>query len=793
MNFAVLFEQISMNKMKQIKQVVNLLLPVSMIVACLSDTQAQTNYRFGTNSGPAGGASGTGYTVANQKVTFVNSATPAVFGTTNVIVSLSNQQYGNATSKPFEGMTNPIYSGGIAFGASGGGNDTVPAPFPRFGNLNTFGSPANGNFTINKLAASGTGINTVTTGALTLSPFTDALIDNAGSNIYGSGNLNTELHFADITLTFNEPVSNPVIHLGGLGGTTDGPAIGGNFGFLGYATVFELLDTYTVNRLSGSAKFDVNPATKKATDTASFISFNTTTSQCFGGRTAYGASGSFVVNGVNITSLTFRIYLKGDGGTINSLSTPGCPSTTGLAVTATNYPVWATTALTRGDGFTLSVSFARLKIMGNVFNDPDGGNINSSTGVANLIPGGIYANLIDTATGLVIKSVAVGTNGAYDFGEHNANGYEVVLSSSLGTAGFAPPSFIPPTGWVSTGAYNGTPNTGNTGNTNGISEAFEVTEAGNTININFGIQQLPESDNHNTTIPQPNSNDTLVLNGIGSNPPLLSGSDVQDGTYTGAAGQVRNPSGVIITSLPAQGLLYYDGNPVAAGDTITNPALLNIVLTGTGYTEVEFEYAYLDAAEFADPTPAVYTISWSSALPVTLISFNAATKGDGKVLLEWATASEQNNKGFGIERSVNGHNWINIDFVSSLSNDGNSTGRLDYNSIDKTPLNGMNYYRLKQTSWDGNVAYSPVSALRFSAPNAINIYPNPMKDNLSVSGLEGNEQIKIYNTSGSLVYHQVAGNRNKNISLAHLSEGLYYLQVIGIDGNALSFRLMKIK
>lgn len=781
--------------MKSTRQVLHTLLVIAVLAICHFQLTAQTNYFFGTSSG-TGGATGSGYTVANQKVTFSNAAT-SMLGTTNVTVSLSNQQYGNATTHPFEGMTSPTYSGGVAFGAAGGnsGTNNVPSSQTRYANLNLYGSPLNSHFTINKSATAGTGINAATTKALTIGVFTDVLIDALGNNINGISDLATNIQFADITLTFNEPVSNPVIHLGGLGGTTDTVMHGSRQSWLGYAGVFELLDGYSISRLSGPTTFDVNTTTKRAGDNAVWIGANSSVPQCYGGRQTYGASGSFSVNGVNITTLTFRIYLRSDAGRVtDKLTSPPCDgSVVEYPFSATtDYPHWSGTNIVRADGLTLSVSFAREKIMGNVFNDPDGGNVDNSTGVANLIPSGIYANLIDTATGFVLKSVAVGINGVYDFGEWNANGYSVVLSSSLGTNGSIPPTFTPPAGWVSTGAFIGTPNTGNTGNSNGVSEQFSVTEAENTTNINFAIQQLPQSDNHTTTIAQPNSGDVISLNGIGSNPPLLSGSDVEDGTYTGSAGTVRNPSGVIITSLPVNGVLYYDGNPVAAGDTILNPSLLKIELTGTGYNSFEFEYAYLDAAGYADPTPATYGISWNTILPVTLVSFNAFKKGE-EALLEWATASEQNNKGFAIERSNDGVNWMNIGFVASSTINGNSNTKTDYSFIDNAPLNGVNYYRLKQIDFDNKIEYSPIRTVSFKNQNSIHIYPNPVRNNLTIAGLADAEQIRIVNASGQVVYHIKATTSTINISTEHFSEGLYYVQVVNADGKISSHKFIKIK
>ncbi|RQO29838.1 hypothetical protein DBR32_14740 [Taibaiella sp. KBW10] len=769
---------------------IKIILPILVWGMLSHSAIAQTSYRFGTSSG-IGGAIGSGYEVANQKATFVNNATPAVFGTTNVTVSLSNQQYGNTTAHPFEGMVNPIYSGAVAFGAVGGTGNADPIANNRFTNLYAFGTPANNLFTIHKMAAPGTGINAPVTGAFTIALFTDALLNAAGDNINGMTDLDTDIQFADITLTFNEPVSNPVIHLGGLGGTADVTLPNAAYhSWLGFTPVFELLNAYSVMRLSGSAYFDVDPLVKKAKTSTTWLGFSSLSAgSCYGGKTTYGASGSFVVNAINISTLTLRIYLRSDEGRVtDAFNSIPCPTPANVIYhpfSATLYPRWSDLESVRSDAFALSVSFARSKVTGNVFNDPDGGHIDNSTGAANLVPGGIYANLIDTATGFVLKSVPVSTNGVFDFGELNANGYQVVLSSTLSTSGMAPAPYTAPTGWVNTGAFNGIPNTGNTGVCTGVSEIFEVNEAGNRININFGIQQLPESDNHNTTIPQPDTNDTLVLDGLGANLPLLSGSDIQDGTYTGAAGTVRNPSGVIITSLPVNGVLYYNGAPVTIGDTIINPALLTITLTGSGYTSLQFEYAYLDAAGFADPTPAVYTINWSLPLPVSLLYFQAS-KQSGSILLQWATASEQNSKGFEIERSSNGSVWNNIGFLFSLSADGNSNTKLSYSFKDAQPFPAMNYYRLKQIDFDGKYEYSAVRTIAFANETSINIYPNPVTDKIRIEGLIGGEIIYIANMWGQRVSTVKAGGHTCTIDISTLAAGSYIIHIIDASGIQIS-------
>jgi len=89
------------------------------------------------------------------------------------------------------------------------------------------------------------------------------------------------------------------------------------------------------------------------------------------------------------------------------------------------------------------------------------------------------------------------------------------------------------------------------------------------------------------------------------------------------------------------------------------------------------------------------------ALPVELSNFKANRK-EQSIQLLWETQSEINNQGFEIQRSTN-NAWHKIDFING---NGNSTHRNSYSSIDKSPIEGINYYRLKQLDFDGKFEYS---------------------------------------------------------------------------------------
>lgn len=187
-----------------------------------------------------------------------------------------------------------------------------------------------------------------------------------------------------------------------------------------------------------------------------------------------------------------------------------------------------------------------------------------------------------------------------------------------------------------------------------------------------------------------------------------------------------------------------------------------------------------------------FDVTCSIPLPVGLTDFTAIRKS-GTALLQWATLSETNNKGFGVQRSADGITWDNLFFVGTKGVNGNSNEKLAYNATDKKPLAGINYYRLQQTDRDGKYAYSEIKQVHFDNGKTITLHPNPAKDYVSVDGLEGGEIIKIYDATGRVVKETKTALSSVTIRLDGLSEGLYQVAVISANGDIISRKMMKAK
>lgn len=177
-------------------------------------------------------------------------------------------------------------------------------------------------------------------------------------------------------------------------------------------------------------------------------------------------------------------------------------------------------------------------------------------------------------------------------------------------------------------------------------------------------------------------------------------------------------------------------------------------------------------------------------MPVRLVSFSAQ-KSDNVVLLEWVTAAETDNKGFDIERSEDAKNWKQIGAVRSQSAEGNSSQKLNYQFLDMQPETGMNYYRLKQTDFDGTYEYSRVRPVMFGNPH-ISIVPNPSDDFVVVSGLSSGTMLRMYDLTGKVVYAATAAGESHTVDLGGMTQGIYLINIIDNKGNKTVKKIVKV-
>ena len=186
-----------------------------------------------------------------------------------------------------------------------------------------------------------------------------------------------------------------------------------------------------------------------------------------------------------------------------------------------------------------------------------------------------------------------------------------------------------------------------------------------------------------------------------------------------------------------------------------------------------------------------YYIPFTSLLPVSLTGFTAS-KSTTAVHLVWQTVSEQNSKGFYIEKSADGITYQQVTFIPTQATGGISSQKLVYDYYDDQPLAGISYYRLKQVDINNKMLYSGVAKIDFSrAGNAISVYPNPAADHVTVAGLSGSETLQLFNSTGQFIRKEKSTGANTMLNIAALSPGVYQLIVTEKNGERTILKLIK--
>ena len=178
----------------------------------------------------------------------------------------------------------------------------------------------------------------------------------------------------------------------------------------------------------------------------------------------------------------------------------------------------------------------------------------------------------------------------------------------------------------------------------------------------------------------------------------------------------------------------------------------------------------------------------NNPLPVSYLSFMAQSIG-ADVSLNWQTAFELNNKGFYVERSIDGTEFTSIGFVKGK---GNSNKLEAYNTVDANAFENAGvsslYYRLRQVDFDGTESLSETKLVlqKEILSHAVVVFPNPFTETVSVqvvSAEAGMGHIQVLDMNGKemFVMHTALRKDMQTIVLpnaALLSAGIYFVKVI---------------
>ncbi len=224
------------------------------------------------------------------------------------------------------------------------------------------------------------------------------------------------------------------------------------------------------------------------------------------------------------------------------------------------------------------------------------------------------------------------------------------------------------------------------------------------------------------------------------------------------------------------------GNLVSAGffgGTIaTGPFNFPYILSWLGSPLASNDF---DTGDFI-PGPASIT---GGVLPIKLLYFTGR-QFEKEVVLEWASATEENFDYYRVEKSLDGQKFEELNRVkgSEFSNE-----KKEYSLVDPFPVSGKIYYRLVAVDLDGSSEQFQVILVNFDAgEKRIYAYPNPVSQgeylvvqpNFRIA--EG-DAIIIYNNLGQTLYQTTFMNSMPiSIETKSWEPGMYFLNIYSKEG-----------
>ena len=146
----------------------------------------------------------------------------------------------------------------------------------------------------------------------------------------------------------------------------------------------------------------------------------------------------------------------------------------------------------------------------------------------------------------------------------------------------------------------------------------------------------------------------------------------------------------------------------------------------------------------------IYSNTATIALPLVLKDFTATSNGSD-VQLNWHAAQEINSNFFGVEKSVDGQIFYNINNVYIANS---NVSAYSFTDVSPSYYGRPIFYRLKQVDRDGKFKYSPVVSVT-----------------LKTTGLQISKVSPSFFKSGSIVTAQVISDKNEQLQILLLDAG----------------------
>jgi|GEM_PF-3407900 len=306
-----------------------------------------------------------------------------------------------------------------------------------------------------------------------------------------------------------------------------------------------------------------------------------------------------------------------------------------------------------------------------------------------------------------------------------------------------------------------------------------------------------------------NAAGTLVATGTGV---ILSANFINNGGKLAPAGQMRFSGAIDLTNATVEMDINAADNfdqIIVTGGSVTIDNSTTLLVKFHYLPTNGSSYKIIDASSISSDfgtttaTPS-HGVSFDkntgtllvSSLPIELAGFRANKLND-EVELTWQTASETENEGFAIERSVNGAIWHELGFVPGH---GTTLEPQHYHFLDEKPLPGLNYYRLRQMDLNGEQSYSGMVSVAFDGKDSrFSLFPNPAWEGIATLLFQSEEPwsegiLEVFDQIGKLILQTtvsptVNGGFAIPIDLSSYASGVYTVR-LGVNKKSVSERLV---
>jgi hypothetical protein len=210
---------------------------------------------------------------------------------------------------------------------------------------------------------------------------------------------------------------------------------------------------------------------------------------------------------------------------------------------------------------------------------------------------------------------------------------------------------------------------------------------------------------------------------------------------------------------------------------------LQTPLSTSGATIYNFDITSDPLSKTEDRFKIVFKSNFGGVLPVTFTDVKAVAQNKD-IAVEWNVGNELNIKNYEVQKSTDA---VNFETMNAVASQGNNNGSRTYNWLDKNPVAGINYYRIRSIGNNGRIQVSPVVKVNMTnIKGIVTVYPNPVTDGsikLQFSNMEkGKYNVHLMNTAGQLIFSSqfdhAGGSLVKIIKIDHLlAKGIYHLEL----------------